>query len=110
MVEPADAADGQQNVPIDAAMAVAFADFMDHREVLGILSRYGKGYTVTLIKGHGLDKDKPSYRVVIYKLVKDASLVAEDGPDYVWQADGLGSTLLFALKSADRNAQTVQNR
>lgn len=107
MDEPENAAGGQQNVPIDPGMAAAFADFLGYRELMEAASRYGKGYQVTIIKGHNPTLAEPTYRVIIYKV--NHNKIADSGGEYYdWNAEGVASTFAGAFKEADRQAKKHQ--
>lgn len=86
-------------LPSDGAMAASFADYLSHREVLGILDKYRMGYKVTLNRRQPKSRPNPTYRVRICKLVSDPK------KDCKWKADGVGESLLEACHEADMKAQ-----
>lgn len=94
-------ADPETGNPQDESLAASFVTYIDHREALDILSKYQKGFQVTLIKGFREDATAPTFRALIYKLKKEEN----DREYYEWQAEGISATPLGALKVAHKQAQ-----
>ena len=103
--EPDDAANRLPDPSIDAQMAASFADYLSYQKVLSILQGYGKGFQVTLIKGHASHSELPTYRVLIYKLKPKVDGQEQDHEYFEWQAEGIGMRFDTAVEVAHIRAQ-----
>ena len=105
----------------DAEMAQCFADYLEHREASNILSKYGVGYEVVLLKSSPINQIvtglKTYYKVLILKLKESApgpltagdvgiGLSADGRKEHCeWFVESLEQGFLNAVRDADAKVQ-----